>query len=295
MLRDMIFKHAQSIQVKKGIESGEKRASQQLREWDQQAYNYDLTLARAEGDTFPSLKKMPALIKQYSEQGEDKIFQWGDVNGEWQLTELDSDAKKLFAHLNFPDTSNKLSITSSRDQITTGMYDALKKGHTLTHFDLDEYVRVTDAFLKKYPANVPVPQAQWDACDTDSYKIGHAQKKFPAWLAAIWCSAIPFHPLSDVKRLIAAPDVCRLKLYYGEDFFDGRLGRDFSIHSFARAGTRVAARWRVLRSGIAAVGGGEIDLVAMATLCKVITEELGKSKQLLSEESKSTPGQGCPI
>ena len=303
VLRDMIFKHALSIPMKDGLISGEERATEQLREWDAKAYNYDLILMRASGDTFPILKKIPTLIKQQSEEGEDRIFQWGDVNGEWMLTELDSATQAFFTHLNFPDTSGKKPITTTRDQITKDMYDALQKGHTPARFDLNEYIRDADAFIKKYPGNIGVTQAQWDKRDTDSYKLGLAQKKMPAWLAAIWCSTIPFHPLPEFKHLIARPDVCRLKLYYGEDFFDTRLGKYFSIYkgSLSAPVSRVSPAYptpaEVLtvpprffashtRGAVALIA----DLAAMAALCKVITDEFRKSKQLLPEESKSTPG-----
>ena len=46
-LRNMILEHAKLIPVKEGQISGEIRAEEQLREWKQQAYNYDLTLIRA--------------------------------------------------------------------------------------------------------------------------------------------------------------------------------------------------------------------------------------------------------
>jgi tetratricopeptide (TPR) repeat protein len=146
----------------KHISSGEMSATaeEQLREWDQQAYHYDLILMRAEAGASPDLEKLekkPALIKQYNEDGKDKIFQWGDVNGEWHLTELEGDTKQLFANLDFPNTSSNKPITMTSDQITKDMYDALKKGHTVAHFDLDEYVRVTTVFVNKYPVNVPVP------------------------------------------------------------------------------------------------------------------------------------------
>jgi tetratricopeptide (TPR) repeat protein len=285
LLRDMIFEHAKSIPAKAGHISGEARAIQQLREWDAKAYNYDLTLMRAEGDTFPvHLKKIPTLIQRYNEQGEDEIFQWGDVNGEWKLTELDSVAKKMFAHLNFPDTSSKKSITVTSNQITAGMYDALKKGHTITHFDLDEYVRVTGAFLKKYPTNVLVPEVLWRECNTDSYKIGAAQKKMPAWLAGAWCSNLPFDPLPDVRRYTALPMAYDLKLLNGEDFFDNRLGKRLSIYKGRlTSGVLIHAcrhDYRVMAWH---------DLEAMEALSKVITEKLSKFMQLLPEEPKSTP------
>jgi len=285
VLRKMIFKHAQSIPQKAGQLSGEMRAAEQIREWDQQAYNYDLFLIRAEqGEEFRLLtKNIPTLIKQYSEEGEDKIFQWGDVNGEWQLTELDGDTKKLFAHLNFPDTSSKQPTTTPSNQITTGMYDAFKKGHTPAHFDLDEFVRVAHAFHKKYPFDASVPEAKRNECNTDGWKIGHAQKKFPAWLAAVWCSTtIRFRRLPDAKHLIATPDVCRLQLFHQADFFSPHLGKNFSIYK--------GARGECVMQFAQSYGVFSYDDRTMAALSKVITDELGKFKQLLPEGSTSTPG-----
>ncbi len=288
-LRNLMIEHAQSIP---GKEKGKSAVGEQLREWDQQAYDYDLILMRAEKDTFPILKKIPALIKQYNEPGEAKIFQWGDVNGEWQLSELEGDTKELFAHLDFPDTSSKMPVTMKSDQITIAMYDALKKGHTVAHFDLDEYVRVTTGFVNKYPAGVGIPRAQFDECDRDSYKIGRAEKKFPAWLAAVWCAEIPFFPVPDFNLLIKRPDVYRSKLlFYGrdiKDFFDDKLGRDCSIYKSVMPRALSGRGWTLLISPRMAPA---VDLVAMAALSKVITTERDKSMQLLLlREAKSTPG-----
>jgi tetratricopeptide (TPR) repeat protein len=289
VLREMIFKHAQSIPAKEYIESGEIRASQQIREWDQQAYNYDLTLMRAEGDLFPPLKKIPALIKQYSEQGEDKIFQWGDVNGEWRLRELDSDAKKLFIHLNFPDISSKPPLTTPSDLITPDMYNILKKGHTPAHFDLCEYIDAVIDFLKKWPLTVEVPRAQTNECKIDSFKIGHTQMKFPAWLAAVWCSVISIPLLPDGKPLIDEPHVCRLTLTFGGNFFDGLLGENYSIYR-GRNGCHTMtglSEWPAMSTGRHQLND---DAWAMSSLLKLIKDEHGKFKLLLSEESKPTPG-----
>jgi hypothetical protein len=223
----------------------------------------------------------------FKHKGEDKIFQWGDVNGEWNTRELNDDTKLLFSHLNyFPDTFGK-PITISSDQITMDMYDALKKGHTPAHFDLDEYIRVTDAFIKKWPVYVPgLSSAQLQESYTDGAKIGHIQKKFPAWIAAIWCSTIQFKTLPDFKHIIAAANVCRLKLDYRKDFFDNSLGKSEYVGKTSYGG-RPECGTAALCSGWG--DGLAFDLAAMAALCNVITDELGKFKKLLPEESKSTP------
>jgi hypothetical protein len=264
-------------------------AIKQLREWDAKAYDYDLILMCAEGDTFPLLKKAPALIKQFNGQGEDKIFQWGNMNGKWELTELDNNTAELFVNLNFPDTSIKQPITMISNQITSEMYDALKKGHTVAHFDLGEYVRVTDAFIKKYPANNAVPEALYDECERDSYKIGMARNKMPAWIAAVWCCNTSFDPLPNIRHLIWLPDVYGLKLHDGSDFFKDKL-----------SGVTTMIKGQGLLHGRATIGPGgnvmllsltlAIDLAVMADLYKVITEQREKSKKLLFGESKLTPG-----
>ncbi len=99
---NLIFEWIKRIPPQAGQESGEIRAAKQIRELDEKAYNYDVELWLAKGDTLPRLKKnTPALIKQRDEEGNEKIFEWGDINGTWGITELDNEDKRLLEYLSF--------------------------------------------------------------------------------------------------------------------------------------------------------------------------------------------------
>jgi hypothetical protein len=277
----MIFNHA----------SDKREAIQQINDMDQKAYNYDLILVRCAHDTFPILKKIPALIKD----DEDKIFQWGNLNGEWQLTELVEDNKEAFLHLNFPHNSNA-SITLATDQITREMYDILKKAHTVAHFDLGEYLSAATYVSNKYPINQPIPDDQHAEFNIDSHKIGKAQKKFPAWLAGLWCLACPFAPIPDFKKLIKNPNTYYLKLsdlsvanlrqehLQEVDFFRDNLGKDHSLYK--GNGALIAKGTLISRDMHGTILPNERDLLldmdAMRNLDVVMSDELNKFKRLLN-------------
>ncbi|MDR3492565.1 MAG: hypothetical protein P4M12_11110 [Gammaproteobacteria bacterium] len=285
-MRYIIFYYA------KQVPNGEMHAAEQIREWDAKAYNYNLLLIRAETNTIPDTleKDKPALIKQYNKDGEDKIFQWGDVNGEWRLTELDDDAKKYFNNLHFPDDSRDQPILMESNSITSNMYDALKKGHTAAHFDLNEFVRATDAFIRKYPPNVAVPQALWEQFHADWHEIGKTQKKMPAWIAAIWCSEISFSSVPDLKAVIASPEVFRLKLYYGNNFYKKGLGSEWSILKLSNGQTGPCfSMLNNLNHPVPFLNGDSGS--AMAALSKLIIKQREVFKQCLPAEPDKSPGQ----
>ncbi|MDR3491053.1 MAG: hypothetical protein P4M12_03280 [Gammaproteobacteria bacterium] len=282
-LRNLIFRYAKRIEP-----NGEMRAIELIRAWNAKAYHYDLNLMCAEENSFPQLKKTPALIRQINTN---KIFQWGDVNGHWQFTELNDEAKKIFYDLPFPNNNTAKSFMVNSDQITFEMYEALKKGHTVAHFDLGEYLRVADYLIKKYPVNGADPQIPGDERDADWYAIGRTQKKMPAWLAAIWCSTIPFDPVPDFRSLINLSEVCYLKLNQGkgDSFYNKELGTQFSIGKFYMSENKWAAiphaQWAQ-----ELITSCSVDAIAMSTLSKVMTEERDEFNHLLPPEPGSAPG-----
>jgi hypothetical protein len=267
-------------------------AETQLRKWRQQAYNYDIRIIYVEAGVLPNkvlLEDMPALIK---EAGSDKLFLWGNLNGEWSMTELEEDAIRVFSNVFLSDVCPDKHTTLASDEISFEMYEVLKKGHTVARFDLNEYIKVTTEFAIKWPIDGHMHKDQYGKCDNDSFKIGKTQRKFPAWLAGIWCSDTSFKQPIDFENLIRQPEACYLKLYQGLHFFDKELGYEFSV---------VKNAWKFLAAkgyypsqaarGSAAVGAnywGFVDVNAMICLNKLIVEKLNKFVLLVEMEAQST-------
>jgi hypothetical protein len=259
VVQHLIYEHA------KCAPSGVILAEKLLLGIDRKCIEYDLTLMMSNKLIFP-LTPTPTLIKQFRSKTQFTLYLWGSLNGEWQLNELNFEDQALFPGHIFPSVFNSTIVTCSLE-LTLEMQAVLKKHHSPIHFDIQEYLRATKSFIQKFPAMQVVQHAQWSACETESKKIGKTQKKFPTWLALLWCSDATFDAMFAVNKVIL--HLIHLDLEYsGEPFYGKDLGELYSIYKGKnRAQGRIYTQ--TFMNGAAARRLAPLDLAAMTAVSAV--------------------------
>ncbi len=150
---------------------------------------------------------------------------------------------------------------------------------------LSAFKAVLDAyqkFLQEVDTQSKAKEPDWKTAYELWEHLGDAQKKLSTFGLQVFCNPVPHDPLPDFA--LEPVRACRFEVYddgwkeVDLDLDSFGVGTDFALYKDAVVG--VADRCWLVEGG-AGLWWSAIDFEAISLLCKVIPEQLGKTRSLL--------------
>ncbi len=159
---------------------------------------------------------------------------------------------------------------------------------------LSAFKAVLDAyqkFLKEVDIQNKAKEPDWKTVYELWEHLGDAQKKLSTFGLQVFCNPVPHDPLPDFT--LEPVRACRFEVYdNGWKDVDGDLdsfglGTNFALYKAARRAGWAPLVGSCARGGRAAAAAA-VDFEAINLLCKVIPEQLGKTRTLLLQYPKAS-------
>lgn len=158
-------------------------------------------------------------------------------------------------------------------------------------------------FLKECDTQSKAEAKDWKIAHELWEQLGEAQKKVSTFGLQVFCNPVPHKPLPDFT--LEPVRACRFEVYdngwkeVDSDLDSFGVGTDLALYMGVRTSVRTrggvpiacAAGWADWQGGMSGAG---IDFEAVSLLCRVIPEQLGKTKTLLLQYPRATDKKSEP-